>query len=103
MAEQAVIGHQQVLEVLFAGDRQALAFGFLVAAQVEGHAHAAQPGNVPGAGQVALLAATPAVDEEDARHLAAGADQGADDAVIRDLQFNGFTLNGHVRESAQIC
>lgn len=54
-------------------------------------------------GQITLLATAPAVDEEDARHLAARADQGADNAVVVDLQFNGFTLNGHVRESVQIC
>ncbi|MNW12628.1 hypothetical protein D3C71_2103690 [compost metagenome] len=58
---------------------------------------------MPGAGQVALLAAAPAMHEQNARHLAAGADQGADNAVIFDLQFHGLTLNGHVRGSAQIC
>ena len=81
---------------------EALAFGLFVTAQVEGHAHASQSGDMPGAGQVTLLAAAPAVYEENARHFGARADQGAGDAVILDLQFNGFTLNGHVRESAQI-
>ena len=53
--------------------------------------------------QVALLAAAPAVDEEYAWHLAARADQGADDGVVLDLQVDGLTLNGHVRESVHIC
>ncbi|MNV83379.1 hypothetical protein D3C71_1771820 [compost metagenome] len=103
MADQSIVSHQQVLQVLFTGDREALAFGLFVTAQVEGHAHASQSGDMPGAGQVTLLAAAPAVYEENARHFGARADQGAGDVVILDLQFNGFTLNGHVRESAQIC
>ncbi|MNN57561.1 hypothetical protein D3C81_1725550 [compost metagenome] len=69
---EAVIGRHYVGEVVLAGHAFLGGDGLLVAAQVEGQADAAEPGDALGPLQVALLAAAPAMHEENARDLGLG-------------------------------
>ncbi|AHF65868.1 hypothetical protein PCH70_07150 [Pseudomonas cichorii JBC1] len=60
-------------------------------AQVEGQAHTAKACDVLGASQVALLTATPAVNEEYAGYLRAGSQDGSGDGLVFNVYLDAFT------------
>src|SRR5262249_22323185 len=71
VAGEQVVGGEQVAQVVAARNRLVLRLRFGVAPQVEGQAHTAQGSDLARPGQVLLLTAAPAVDEEYARGRAA--------------------------------
>ncbi|MNM51409.1 hypothetical protein D3C81_624670 [compost metagenome] len=96
MREQAVIGRQQVAQVVFAGHPGQWNAGAAgVPAQVEGQAHATQTGDALGALQVPLLAAAPTVHEEHAGDFRFGAQEGPAHLFVVDVDLNGFASSRH--------
>ncbi|MNN84442.1 hypothetical protein D3C81_2016040 [compost metagenome] len=96
MREQAVIGRQQIPEVVFTGDTgQGNTRATGVPAQVEGQAHAAQAGDALGPLQVPLLATAPAMHEQHAGHPGFWGEEGRAHAFAVDLDVNGFTFGRH--------
>src|SRR5690606_19683806 len=82
--DEPVIGGEQVGQVLRAAHRLPLRGGFLVAAQVEGQADAADAGGAAGTAQVVVLAATPAMYEQHSGQGRRGREDGAADDLVFD-------------------
>ncbi|MNY25444.1 hypothetical protein D3C86_1592280 [compost metagenome] len=94
--EQAVIGRQQVTQIVFPGHPgQWDAGATSVPAQVEGQAYTTQPGDAFGALQIPLLAAAPAVHEEHAGDFRFGAQEGPAHLFVVDVDLNGFASSRH--------
>ena len=74
-----------------------LGLGGGMAAQVERQAHASQRGDALGAGQVELLVAAPAVNEQHARHLVFGRQKRAGQLLVRHIDFDWVAKGGHRR------
>ncbi|CFP65820.1 Uncharacterised protein [Bordetella pertussis] len=66
-----------------------------MAAQVEGQADAAQPGDVARAAQVEALVAAPAMDEQHAGQLGARREQGAGHLRVEHGDRDGFAMCRH--------
>src|SRR5690606_20460400 len=81
---EPVVGRDQVGQVLRTADRLPLRGGFLVAAQVEGQADAADAGDATRAPQVVVLAAAPAMHEQHAGQRRRRREDGAADDLVVD-------------------
>ncbi|MCY1177030.1 hypothetical protein D9M73_173200 [compost metagenome] len=94
--EQAVIGCQQVAQIVLPGHPGQWNAGATgVPAQVKGQAHAPQPGDTFGAFQIPLLAAAPTVHKEHAGDFRFGTQEGPAHLFVVDVDLNGFASSRH--------
>src|SRR5690606_22669072 len=93
---QQVVGGEQVVEVLLTGHGLLLRQRQGVTTQIERQANAAQTGNAPGARQVTLLAAAPAMYEKYAGQLRGWRQEGTGDVLVIDENVHGFAMSCHI-------
>jgi hypothetical protein len=104
MMGEDIVGRHHVAQVVLAGDGVVLRLGLGVAAQIEDHAHTAECGDGAGLGEVVVLVAAPAMDEEHARRGTfhrRRRDQHALDALASDRDIDRLIAQFH--EAPRAC
>ena len=95
MACQRVIGREEILQVMFAGNSLKLRSCSGVPAQIKRETNAAQGRDLPRANKIALQTTAPAMNEQNTRDYGCRCKQGPSELLLTDLNLNCFFLCIH--------
>ena len=95
MARERVERRDDIAQIVLARDRLELRLCLRVAAQIERQTDASERGRLACARQIPLLAAAPAVNEQNAGDLRAYGDERCGDRLALDLDGHGFIVGRH--------